>query len=420
MNSTIIRLIQSCAIVAAVVGVATGAAAQSATANKAPAFELKDGDRVVLLGSTFVERSQQHGHFEAALASRYPGRHVQFRNLGWSGDNVFGESRAGFGPVEEGFKHLKDHVVSLKPTVILLGYGGTEAFAGKAGLENFLTGLETLLKVLDETGARIVFITPPPQEDLGRPLPDPKQHNQDLKLYRDAIIKVAGQRGNQVLDLYEVLAPKRLAAGAPVTDNGIHLTEFGYWLAAPHMERGLGLADREWQIVIEPKQGNISARGTQVSQARFSPETIQFVALDALLPHPPAPDDAPQERPALDRRTLRVFDLPAGGYVLKIDGQQVASADASGWARGVEIAAGPEFQQAEKLRREIVAKNELYFHRWRPQNITYLTGFRKHEQGNNAVEIPQFDPLVEARENEVRTLSQPVPHTYQLVREASE
>lgn len=385
-----------------------------------PPFQLLDGDRVVLLGGTFIERSQQHGHFEAALASRYPGRQIQFRNLGWSGDNVFGESRAGFGPVEEGFQHLKEHVLSLKPTVILLNYGANESFAGKPGLDNFLAGLDTLLKVLDETGARIVFLTAPPQEDLGRPLPDPKQHNQDLKLYRDAIVKVAGKRGNQVLDLYDVLDPKRLAAGGPTTDNGVHLTEFGYWLAAPHMERGLGIADREWQIVVSPKQQNISARGTQVGQAKFSSDSIEFVALDALLPHSPAPGEAPQEHPAVDHRTLRIFDLPPGGYALKIDGKQVASADASGWARGVEIAAGPEFEQAEKLRREIVAKNELYFHRWRPQNITYLTGFRKHEQGNNAIEIPQFDPLVEARENEIRTLSQPVSHTYQLVKEAGE
>lgn len=84
--------------------------------------------------------------------------------------------------------------------------------------------------------------------------------------------------------------------------------------------------------------------------------------------------------------------------------------------RGVLITSGAEFTQAEALRREILAKNELYFHRWRPQNVTYLFGFRKHEQGNNAVEIPQFDPLVEARESTIRTLSLPAPHAYQLVK----
>jgi hypothetical protein len=46
------------------------------------------------------------------------------------------------------------------------------------------------------------------------------------------------------------------------------------------------------------------------------------------------------------------------------------------------------------LRVAIQRKNEHFFHRWRPANETYLFGFRKHEQGNNAVEIPLFDALI--------------------------
>ena len=46
------------------------------------------------------------------------------------------------------------------------------------------------------------------------------------------------------------------------------------------------------------------------------------------------------------------------------------------------------------LRSAIQHKNELFFHRWRPANWTYLFGFRKHEQGRNSVEIPQFDPMI--------------------------
>ncbi len=48
------------------------------------------------------------------------------------------------------------------------------------------------------------------------------------------------------------------------------------------------------------------------------------------------------------------------------------------------------------LRRLVVDKNELFFHRHRPQNETYLLLFRKHEQGQNASELAEFDPLVEA------------------------
>src|SRR5205823_738191 len=110
---------------------------------------------------------------------------------------------------------------------------------------------------------------------------------------------------------------------------------------------------------------------------------------------------APRAPVQLGERVLCVKGLAPGRYTLTIDGKAVATASAAEWSAGVRIARGPDFLQAEKLRQEIVAKNELYFHRWRPQNETYLFGFRKHEQGKNAREIPMFDPLVVAREKEI-------------------
>ena len=58
----------------------------------------------------------------------------------------------------------------------------------------------------------------------------------------------------------------------------------------------------------------------------------------------------------------------------------------------------------KKLRQLVRQKNELFFRRWRPQNTTYLYFFRKHEQGQNAKEIPQFDPLIAEREKQIREL----------------
>lgn len=50
---------------------------------------------------------------------------------------------------------------------------------------------------------------------------------------------------------------------------------------------------------------------------------------------------------------------------------------------------------------QIAEKNALFFHRYRPMNETYLFLFRKHEQGNNAVEVDQFEPLVEKMESAI-------------------
>ena len=60
--------------------------------------------------------------------------------------------------------------------------------------------------------------------------------------------------------------------------------------------------------------------------------------------------------------------------------------------------------RTENLRKGIIEKNRLFFHRWRPANETYLYLFRKHEQGNNAKEIPQFDPIIEEREKEIEAI----------------
>ncbi|MEM7477404.1 MAG: PVC-type heme-binding CxxCH protein [Planctomycetota bacterium] len=55
-------------------------------------------------------------------------------------------------------------------------------------------------------------------------------------------------------------------------------------------------------------------------------------------------------------------------------------------------------RHTEVLRQVILRKNEWWFHRSRPANMAYVFGFRKREQGQNAVEIPQFDKLVENEE----------------------
>ena len=65
-------------------------------------FELRDGDRVVFLGDTLIEREQSYGYIEFLLTTEYPERNVTFRNLGWSADTPLGVSRAGFDPPEKG------------------------------------------------------------------------------------------------------------------------------------------------------------------------------------------------------------------------------------------------------------------------------------------------------------------------------
>jgi len=382
-----------------------------------PPFELKDGDRVVLIGGTMIEREQESGYLETRLTRRYPNRSITFRNLGWSGDTVEGISQAGFGSVEDGYKHLVEHVLALKPTVVILGYGANEAFEGKAGLPKFLKGLDRLLKAIEPTKARLVFLSPTRQEDLGSPLPDPTAHNADLALFRDAIKGEAGKRGATFFNLFDLIPDgARANPRRPLTSNGIHFTPFGYWWWAAVID-----ADRVGTITVQ-STGGIKDVGislnfdTSFKKLEHTETGIQFQLLDATLPEPLPPG----RRSGSSKGSHEVSvsgSVEPGRYTLKVDGKAVKTADAAAWKDGISTSNGPEFDQVEALRQAIVAKNQLYFYRWRPQNETYLFGFRKHEQGQNAREIPQFDPLIAAKEAEIARLRVPVPHTYELIRE---
>jgi lysophospholipase L1-like esterase len=306
-------------------------AQEPAAKSKAPAktsspFELLDGDRVAFVGNAFLEREQKYSYLETLLATRWPERNVTFRNLAWSGDTVFGHARAAFETPVQGFERLVKVVHEQRPTVLFISYGMAESFDGDKGLVPFRQGLDKLLDQLSDLSARTVLVSPIRHENMGAPLPDPANHNRDLQKYVDVMRQVAEARGHRFVNLFESL-PAR-PQGKPMTENGIHPSPRGYWLAAMAIEQGLGLPPREWS----QKEG------------------------------------------------------------------------------GVEITGGPDAEQAEKYRRLAVAKNVQFFNQWRPENETYIFGFRRNEQGQNAKEMPMFDkPIaeIEAEMAKVRAAIRP-------------
>jgi hypothetical protein len=288
-------------------------AASSATTGErsatAAAFPLKAGDHVVLVGGTYIEREGQFGDLETALTAQFPRQRITFRNLGWSGDTVWAESRGIFDPPAVGYQRLIDLVIEQKPTVIVLHYGQNEAFRGPDGLESFRQQYAKLCDDLAVTKARLAFITPWPMSAAGARVPPRTAVNQQIAAYASVVRELAQSRG-MVIDMH-----------AQVT---------------------------EWESQQSPDARAQCFQGIH-----------------------------------LNRTGSRMW---AGLFCQ---------------AAGLPTAVNLETESMQALRTMIVRKNELFFHRWRPQNVTYLFGFRKHEQGNNAVEIPQFDPLIAELEEQI-------------------
>ncbi len=308
-------MLRRCAVIAVLGGWLVTAA--SLSANDHNAFEWKDGDKVALIGGTVIEREQTCGQWELALTRNIPAKNVTFRNLGWSGDTVWAESRGLFEPAgrgtslreNQGYTRLIALVQEQQPTVLIFGYGAVEAWAGPPGLEPFLTQYQQLIKdckASSAEGVRVILLGPMEMAAMQAPLPPPQAYNEQVAAYSDAIRGLAQTVGATFVSMS--MPPARNEEELRLlTDNGQHLTSEGYARSANQL-------------------------------------------VSALTPGTP---------------------------------QEIKTGD------------------AESLRMLIRQKNEYFFHRYRPQNVTYIFLFRKHEQGNNAVNIPKFDPLIAELERQI-------------------
>ncbi|MDG2168325.1 MAG: SGNH/GDSL hydrolase family protein [Opitutales bacterium] len=372
-------------------------------AQSARTFELEDGDRVVFIGNTFVERAIDYGHIETALTTQWPNKNITFRNLGWSGDDARGRSRRFFGPVEDGFKHLETHVDGLAPTVIFVSYGAMESYEGREGLADFEANMNTLLDMLKSTNARIVLLSTIPQENMGPPLPDPAENNANLKLYAASIESLAAKRDCWFIDLFSYMEAALKQSNSPLTDNGVHLNQEGYQAAAQGILNGLRSPSPR-KIVQIDGQGNVnSAIDTRVQRVQVLGNGLLVTLQDKGL--------------SSDKKLrLSIPRLFNGSYNLRVNGRNLGTYSSQDWAAGIELPWTPEVDQTALLMQTIVKKNELYFHKWRPQNETYLRGFRKHEQGQNVTELEEFDRYIELEESKIADLKRPRTYTLQLQR----
>ncbi len=233
----------------------------AAAAADGPAdIRLQQGDHVVVIGNTLAERMQHVGHWETLLHSRFPELELVVRNLGWSADEITLRPRS---------KNFVDHHNTLadhKPNLLIAMFGFNESFAGPEGLPRFEQDLERFLTApqrIDQfTSARsrwdgtqeavanfpplaslrqVVLVSPIAHENLGDPhLPDGTANNANLRLYTEAMRRVAARHGTPFVDLFTPSLRLMESAGAKkLTINGVHLNAHGDRLVAELLDAAL-------------------------------------------------------------------------------------------------------------------------------------------------------------------------------------
>jgi len=193
-------------------------------------LNFKQNEKVIFLGNSFFENAIANGEIETTFSLCFPDKNITFRNIGWSGDNVYAHSRTRgrngqrFGNPEEGFPILIEQISDLKPDKIFIAYGFNESFDNEEGIEAYAKGLNRLLEMLRQHCPELILIsTLPMEKGFGIPAEHIDTRNKELKKYAETTKEVANSGNYRFIDLYTPFSKEH-----KFTTNGIHLSSKGY------------------------------------------------------------------------------------------------------------------------------------------------------------------------------------------------
>lgn len=366
---------------------------------------LLPGIRIAILGNTFADQLRSHGYLETLLLQHWREEPVSIRNLGWAGDMLSARDRPTNFPTEE--STLKEH----QTDVIIACFGMGESFQGDAGIENFRTDLKAFIvshrgKMYNgKSEVRLILVSPIAYEDLGEITPKVAQRNRDLQLYTAAMEAVAASENVPFVDLYEPTRALMSAPDAiPLTTNGIHLSEYGYWVVSRILFEGLvgnREGDQPWQVTLDAKTKKGEARGLSLSRLSANRRELSLRVTEEASPSLPPPTE--RELPAAltsTRDTMVVKNLDPGQYVLMIDGERVASASHDEWAAGVAIDSSPAHREGEAYRMAVNDKNLQFLYSWKALNQVHIVGERRHSPSGRALpaELLEFKKMANQKD----------------------
>ncbi len=235
-------------------------ASESSVTNRSDAaasvYPIEPNQRIAAVGNSLAERMNLFGNFETRLHLRNLAEKVRFRNFGWPADEVNIRQRP------SSYTNIDDPLLVYSPNLYLCFYGFNESFGGDdpATVDAFVANYRAWISELGSTytaegdTAKFVLVSPTAFESSGNPLhPNAKQRNASLKVYRDAIEKLAREDGHRFVDLFTpTVGPFSISSGLQYTINGVHLNEAGDRLLAKTLDESL-FGDDQPALEADPR-----------------------------------------------------------------------------------------------------------------------------------------------------------------------
>lgn len=212
---------------------------------------LLDAKRVLFLGDSITYSGQYVETVAAYFATRFPGRPIEFLNLGLPSETVSGLSEDGHAggqfPRPELHERLARVLAKTKPDTVIACYGMNDGIYLPFTQERFAAfsnGLVRLRERVAAAGARVIHVTPPVFDETKGNGPG---YANTLDRYSDWML---GQHaaGWDVVDLHgpmnRVLIERRKADPKFfLAGDGVHAGELGHWIIAQQILLHLGAND---------------------------------------------------------------------------------------------------------------------------------------------------------------------------------
>jgi lysophospholipase L1-like esterase len=425
------------------VGLLFGATPQTVQAQRKPAhttnaskgFYLKNGDRVVFYGDSITDQRLYTNYIESYCVSRFPGKHFTFVHSGWGGDRVTG---GGGGPID---LRLDRDLFVYKPTVVTICLGMNDAAYRSFDQNIFDTYINGYRHILDRLlkelpGVRITLLTAPAYDDVTRPVGFPGGYNATLTAYGEAVRELGREYGLTVADTNAPLVGALSRAhtvdadlSAQVIRDRVHPGAGGHVVMAAAVLKAWNAPDTVADIEIDAQSGAVvKSLGSRISGLSVTPQRITFTHTDASLPWPIDRDPNNNKdtllmlattsiEQDLNRYQLKLNNLPAASYALKVDGVDMGLVSRDALQAGVDLAGIPALapnKQANALLGTIKRHNELHFHKWRDLQVPNTSGGKQItpevQTQMNATDQQEAEVL-----KGVPAAAQPKPHTVELV-----
>jgi lysophospholipase L1-like esterase len=324
------------------------------TMGRAQILALHDGDRVAFYGDSITAQRLYTRFVEDFVLTRYPQLHVTFWNAGVPGDTVNG------GYTGDRKTRLARDLFPQQPTVITIMLGmndGSYMPFNPKYLGIFEDGYRDLVHTIQvqDPAARITLISTTPYDEV--------THGTEFSHYSEAVARNAqfaqefaaashfafGDFHQAVSNLLNSGRQSNASLAALLVPDHIHPSLAAHWVMAAELARVWGVSSIVSSVQLDANRARVLlTENAQVTGLVSNDGSLTWTQLENSLPLPLQLHDgmtqfvlANSELAAMDQQMLRIDNLLAERYTLKIDDHVIGSFTRAQLASGVNLALSP-------------------------------------------------------------------------------